>query len=263
MVTFVKLGGSLITDKHIQSSFRENVVKRLVDEIRQATRINPQLSLLIGHGSGAFGHYIAQRYDTINGVFTEEQWMGFSEVAAAAAELNHLVARVFRDASLPVWRIQPSASAVCCNGVLQTLAIQPIEHALAHRLIPLIYGDVSLDTQRGGTIVSTEQLFFYLAHQLPVTRILLLGEVAGVYDSQRQVIPQITPRSFPAIIPYLMGASGVDVTGGMAAKVQSMVNLVEALPHIQIHILDGREPDLLRDALTSSIIKTGTTIQAV
>ena len=66
-------------------------------------------------------------------------------------------------------------------------------------LVPLVYGDVSLDDVRGGTIVSTETVFFYLARHLPVRHVLLLGEVEGVYDPSGNVIPRITAETLESI----------------------------------------------------------------
>ena len=35
--------------------------------------------LIIGHGSGSFGHYMASKYGTRRGVNGPEQWMGFAK----------------------------------------------------------------------------------------------------------------------------------------------------------------------------------------
>ena len=85
------------------------------------------------------------------------------------------MAHVLWDAGVPIWRIQPSASLIAQDGIPQSMAVQAIHTALANGLVPLVYGDVALDTMRGGTIVSTESLFTYLAQVLPVTKIVLVG----------------------------------------------------------------------------------------
>lgn len=262
MLVFVKLGGSLITDKRSTLSFRQSRVEQLASEIRTALDMNSDLRLLIGHGSGAFGHVPAQHYRTIEGVHSVDQWRGFAQVATVAAELNYRVASVFSAAGLPVWRIQPSASAACRDGVIESMALYPLKEAVEHNLIPLIYGDVALDSMRGGTIISTEKIFTYLAGHMPVSRILLLGEVAGVFGENGCVIDEITPDNLSKLIPFITGAAGTDVTGGMSAKVQEMVNLVKLLPRLTVHILDGTQNGLLYDALSESHIMTGTTIRS-
>lgn len=248
-LTFVKLGGSLITDKRVENSFRADAAARVAAEVQVALAQNPDLRLLLGHGSGSFGHVPAKHYGTMQGVHTPEQWRGFAHVATVAAELNHLMAKTLDEAGVPVWRIQPSASALSENGKLISMALGSIYHALDKSLVPLVYGDVSIDNLRGGTIISTETIFFYLARYLPVRRVLLLGEVDGVYDQNGVVIPSITPETLPQIEAALGGSSGTDVTGGMETKVRDMAALVSALPNLTIRILNGTIPGLLQATL--------------
>src|SRR5262245_26925510 len=138
MLTFVKLGGSLITDKLVESSFREEVAARIASEIHDALAADSSLRLLVGHGSGSFGHFAAKRYKTMEGVYSPEEWRGFAEVATVAAELNTLVARTLRAAGIPIWRFQPSASALSRDGALVSLATDSIRQMLEHSLVPLV-----------------------------------------------------------------------------------------------------------------------------
>ncbi|MBC7870922.1 MAG: isopentenyl phosphate kinase family protein [Chitinophagaceae bacterium] len=253
MLSFVKLGGSLITDKRIEASFRAEVMARLAQEIQTALVKNPELRLLVGHGSGSFGHFTASQYGTVQGVHSSDQWRGFAEVATVAAELNYLVARELQKARVPVWRIQPSASARCQDGSLRSMEVFPIKTALEKGLVPLVYGDVALDDVRGGTIISTEMVFGYLARHLPVNQIVLFGEVEGVYDERGIVIPRITPKTLMNFQSALTGSAGVDVTGGMLTKVRDMLALVEAVPGLKIRIIDGTQPNLLLQTLLEQI----------
>ncbi len=260
-LTFVKLGGSLITDKRVENSFRAEAARQVAGEIQSALAEDAELRLLIGHGSGSFGHVAAKQYGTMQGVQTVEQWRGFAHVATVAAELNHLMAKMLDGAGVPVWRMQPSASALAEDGVLVALALDPIRQALAHGLVPLVYGDVALDSVRGGTIISTETVFFYLARHLPVTQILLLGEVDGVYDGAGQVISVISPATLRDVESALGGSAGTDVTGGMETKVRDMVALVEAVPGLTIRIMNGAKAGLLEATLLGQAVP-GTVIRA-
>lgn len=265
MIMFVKLGGSLITDKQGVNAFRKTVATRIAGEIASALDAAPDLRLLIGHGSGSFGHVVAHKYGTRNGVSSPEQWRGFAEVATTAAALNHLMAHALQSAGVPVWRVQPSASARSRDGQLVSMATHALAVALDQGIVPLVYGDVSLDEVRGGTIISTEAIFFYLAQHLakhlPVSRILLLGEVDGVYDQAGVTIREITPSTLPDVEAALGGSAGTDVTGGMETKVRDMVALVSALPHLTIRILNGTQPDNLRRVLLD-LDQPGTLIRA-
>nr|HID13069.1 uridylate kinase [Anaerolineae bacterium] len=214
------------------------------------------------HGSGSFGHWAARPYGTRQGVRAPAQWRGYAQVAAAAARLNRIVTDAFLEADVPVLSVQPSASARCRDGALKYLDTYPIHTALARGLVPLVYGDVALDDVRGGTIISTEDIFLYLADELRPARILLLGEVPGVLGPDGAVVPHITPLDFPALREALAGSGGVDVTGGMADKVAQMVELVQHHPETCVHILSGAEPGLLARALLNAGLHAGTRITA-
>jgi isopentenyl phosphate kinase len=259
-VVFLKLGGSLITDKTRAYTAQHETIARLAGEVHQALDDAHDLSLLIGHGSGSFGHWAASPYSTRQGVRTPDQWRGYAEVAAAAARLNRIVTDLFLEAGVPVLSVQPSASARCRDGTLEVMDTHPIHAALAQGLVPLVYGDVALDDVRGGTIISTEDIFLHLADELQPARILLLGEVAGVLGPGGSVLPRITPADLPTLQAALAGSGGVDVTGGMADKVARMVELVQRHPGTCIQILTGTEPGLLTRALLGSAPHTGTWI---
>ena len=261
-LTFVKLGGSLITDKAAAYTARPEVIARLAEEVRKALDADASMRLMLGHGSGSYGHWAAEPYGTVVGVETRAQWRGYAEVAAAAARLNRLVTDGFLEAGVPTLSLQPSASAVCRDGVVRHLDVRPIRAALGHGLVPLVYGDVALDEVRGGTIASTEDLFAYLAGELRPARILLLGRVAGVLNNDDEVIPSITPDSYARWRHALTGSDAVDVTGGMRDKVTQMVDLVSGQPSVQVRIMSGQEPGLLTRVLLGEDGDTGTLITA-
>lgn len=261
-LVFLKLGGSLITDKSRPYTPRPGVIERLAGEIESARAHRPDLRLLLGHGSGSFGHQAAAPYGTQHGVSTEREWRGFAEVAAAAARLNRIVTDALQTAGVPVFSVQPSASARCRDGELVHLTIHPVRQALRHGLVPLVYGDVALDDEHGGTIVSTEDLFVYLAAGLRPRRILLAGNAPGVLDADGQVVPRITPATVSELDSALHGSHATDVTGGMAAKVAHMVKLVEELEGLTVRILTGMEPGQVERALADPEFAAGTGISA-
>jgi isopentenyl phosphate kinase len=260
MLTFLKLGGSLITDKHTPRTPRPGVLARLMAEMAEARAARPDLQIVLGHGSGSYGHVEAKKYGTRAGVRTPEGWRGFAEVQHAAGLLNHLVADAAHAAGLPIVNFPPSASARCHNGVIETMALDPIRAALGHDLIPLVFGDVALDDIRGGTIVSTEDVFRYLAVHLKPERILLAGSDAGVLTHwpDGDVIPEITSAE---ALSGLTGSHAADVTGGMAGKVREMLALARDLPGVEIRIFSGEAVGLVRAALTGEATP-GTLIRA-
>lgn len=227
-LTFLKLGGSLITDKNIPHSDRREVISRLADEITQAKADQPGQSLILGHGSGSFGHVPAYRYGTRQGVSTPQDWQGFVEVWREARALNEIVVERMASAGLPVIAFPPSATVIASEGKLARWDLAPLRAALKTGLIPLVNGDVTFDDQRGGTILSTEDLFIYLARELHPRRILLAGLEMGVwadFPNRTHIIPEISNENYPQIAAQISASANVDVTGGMLEKVSSMLAL--------------------------------------
>jgi len=262
MLVLLKLGGSLITDKRAAETPREDVIIRLAGEIAAARAADPALQLVIGHGSGSFGHVYGQRYGTRGGVTGATGWYGFAATADAAARLNRIVTAALLRAGLPAWSIQPGVALRCIDGAVAQGAEETVALALARGLVPVVYGDVALDTVRGGTIASTEEIFDRLADALRPQRIVLAGEVDGIYtadpllDPAAQRITAISPATLAEIAGGLGASHGVDVTGGMRAKVEQALAMVERLPEMEIIVCSGMAAGHLQRALAGAAVGT-------
>lgn len=263
---FVKLGGSVITDKNREFAAREDVIRRLAREIRRAREARPDLQVLLGHGSGSFGHVVGRRYRTHEGLAGGGGWEGYAQTGAAADRLNRIVVDLCLDEGLPVVSLKPSASAECLDGDLRCLEVRPLRTLLDAGLAPVVYGDVAIDASRGFTIISTETIFAYLAHALQPSRIVLVGMVGGVYtadplrDPDATLLPEISVEE-PGGVAALLGEShGVDVTGGMMSKVRAMVVLAKEMPSLCVQIISG-DPGVLERALVEPQARIGTAIR--
>ncbi|MFZ6028782.1 MAG: isopentenyl phosphate kinase [Chloroflexota bacterium] len=253
----MKLGGSLITDKTRPHTVRAGVLARLADEIAAARAQDATLALVVGHGSGSFGHVPAKKFGTRQGVENASQWHGFVEVWRQANTLNRLVMDALAQAGLPALAFSPLASVVARDGQVAAWETVPCQQALAHGLLPVIQGDVIFDTVRGGTILSTEDLFAHLSRILRPKRILLAGIEPGVwadFPARTQTIPIITPANIRTL--PLAGSAATDVTGGMASKVQEMLSLVQSDPAVEVAIFSGETPGLIQSALLGERVGT-------
>lgn len=262
-IVYVKLGGSLITNKYRERTPRRKVIRRLAGEIAQGLNKSPQTRLLIGHGAGSFGHIQASHYNTRTGVDSPSDWKGFVSVATTVAELNNIVATELLSVGLPVFKVRPSASAQCQDGKLLHMAVEPISNAIKHGLIPLLHGDVAFDKTIGGTIISTEMILSFLAHSLPPKKVLLAGIAPGVLKEHPDgsVIPEITPTTFASHTAYTSISDAPDVTGGMKAKVAEMLSLVQNTPAATAHIFSAETEGALARAIDGTE-STGTIIRA-
>ena len=266
ITVFLKLGGSLITDKTKVEHAHRTTIRRLAREIKAARETRPDLHIVLGHGSGSFGHVAAKKYGTRDGVRDRSDWQGYAEVAAAAARLNQIVVDLFVGEGVPVVSLPPSASARCDDGRLSYLDTFVLQETLEHGLVPLVYGDVALDTVRGATIVSTEDVFIYLVREFQPTHILLAGEVAGVYQDSAMsgaIIPVITPDNIAQYAAALGGSHGTDVTGGMIDKVQQMLDVVRHYPALKARIFSGAVRSNVQHLLIDPNMEIGTAIRSM
>ena len=130
--------------------------------------------------------------------------------------------------------------------------------------MPLVYGDVALDDIKGCTIISTEQIFIHLARSLCPKRIILAGEVAGVYsgdphrDTIVRLIPEITSQNYAEVEQMLSTSFGVDVTGGMLTKVKTLYEFVHEQPNLTVQIITGRRNELIKNVLLDPDLTEGT-----
>ena len=258
-LVFLKLGGSLITDKARPHTLRPEVLSRVVAEISAALRDDPGLHMVLGHGSGSFGHVPAKQYGTRQGVLTSQQWQGFVEVWRQAFALNKLVMEAIGRAGVQAIAFPPSAGVTARDGRPISWDLAPLQAALRAGLLPVVYGDVVFDTVRGGTILSTEDLFAYLTEQLSPERILLAGQEPGVwadYPACTRLVAEITPANLTAVAPALSGSAATDVTGGMAGKVQQSLELVKTHPSLQVLIFSGEKPGAIQQALRGETVGT-------
>jgi len=123
----------------------------------------------------------------------------------------------------------------------------------------VVFGDTVFDEIRGGTILSTEDLFMSLATALSPERILLAGLEAAVwadFPERTKIVEKITPKSFNEIKHGVGKSAAADVTGGMESKVKQMLDLVEANPEITVQIFSGVEPGNIVRALTGETLGT-------
>jgi len=258
---FIKFGGSLITDKSQARTPRIKTIERLALELRSGLKKTGNRPVLLGHGSGSFGHVSARQYHTRQGVFDKSGWFGFSRVWYDASSLNRILIDRFAAHQIPAITMPPSAGIIARNQTILTWDLNPLLAAIEAGLIPVVYGDVVFDTKLGGTILSTEELFLYLAKQLKPERVLIVGNEAGVFadfPSNHEIIPEITPQNIETIRSLLKGSAATDVTGGMFSKVMQMLALVQENPSTIVSIFSGSTPGELEKALRGDF--PGTTI---
>jgi isopentenyl phosphate kinase len=243
-IILVKLGGSLITDKTRPGAARRGVIRKLAREIADWTRHPHAARLVIGHGSGSFGHVAAASGGLHgHGEASKARAQGISHTQHRAADLHAIVVAALDEAGARPFSLAPSSFMTCARGRVARVFADPLFHALDLGLVPVVYGDVVLDRARGAVVVSTEEVFLALAGEaagrgVPVTRAVWLGETGGVYAHDGATIERLTAAAASRRAAAVAGPAGTDVTGGMALRLRTAAALARrGVPSL---IVDGR-----------------------
>ncbi len=117
---FLKLGGSLITNKDQAHTALTAEMDAIGAQILRFRQDFPDVRLLVGHGSGSFGHVAAKKYGTRNGVHSAEEWQGFLEVWREAHALDEILLERFTQLGLPVLSFPLSAGALTRQGQVES-----------------------------------------------------------------------------------------------------------------------------------------------
>jgi isopentenyl phosphate kinase len=250
----IKLGGSLITEKARPETPRREVIARLAAEIARAAREVP-FHLVVGHGSGSFGHVAARDSGIAAGLRSADQLPGVSRTQERAAALHRIVIEALIEAGALPFSLAPSSCLVADSGRPAAFAAEPLLLALDRGLLPVLYGDVVTDRSWGISICSTERLFDALAdtlrkHGRTIRRALWLGETDGLYDAEGRTVPRISVGDLGALenATAAIGApAGTDVTGGMLHRVEAALALARL--GIPSQLANGLVPGLLERAL--------------
>lgn len=256
-ISFVKLGGSLITDKEGYHALDKAVLQRLARETADALIEDPELRLILAHGNGSFGHPEAQAVLERTGGFYDEE--GAKQVRAATAELNALVLDALRDVGIEPGALTPHEHLKLTSDTAHPLegSYEPWANMLASHRVVVTHGAI-LDKVGGGyDVCSTEELLHGLAdiapksneangHSFEISRALILGRVPGITKDQGkgELIPEIRVSERFSVAPHVTGPQGTDVSGGMRCKLE--YGFVDG---VDVTIASGLEADNLRNWL--------------
>ncbi len=251
----LKLGGSVITVKEKPLTANEIAINRLIKEI---CRANVD-SVIVVHGGGSFGHFLAKKYKIIEGYKNPSQLEGFAKTRQAMMALNKIIIDAFIDKGIPAVGIPPSACILTENGRISRFETRSIEKMLDLGITPVMYGDAVLDEKLGFTILSGDQIISKLSISLRTSRIVIGLDVDGLYtadpktNSEAKLIGEISLRELRSVLNNVSGSSNVDVTGGMSGKMSEIIPVLEN--NIPIIMVNANVPNRLFKAMRNEEVK--------
>ena len=246
-ITVLKIGGSAVTDKSAAAGqAKADEMDRIAKEISSYSG-----KLVIVHGAGSFGHVYAKQYGLDQGFHRE----GMLKTHDSVRELNDMVVKTLRCQNIPAIPLNPLSFSMCEDGRVTFLYTAQISEMLKNDLVPVLHGDVCMDTRRGVCILSGDQSLPYVAAALSAKRVGLGSATDGVLDAAGRTIPQITPSTFDSFKQHIGGSAGTDVTGGMLGKVSEILDLAQKTG-IQSCIFNANTPGAVSDYLNGKRIGT-------
>lgn len=246
-LVILKLGGSVITDKGADAGVvRETELLRIAREVSEYRG-----KLIVVHGAGSFGHTYAKKYgldrqfDPEGGIVTHQSVKKLSE--AVVNSLNRFGIRAVA--------VHPMGCTVCKNGRIESMYLENLRLMLENGLVPVLHGDVVMDSEIGGCVLSGDQIVSYLAKALKASRLGLGSAEDGVLGMDGKAVPEITPGTFEEFRRYIGASENTDVTGGMLGKVRELLDLCKT-SCITSHIFNAGKADNIHRFLAGEAIGT-------
>lgn len=239
MTAIVKLGGSLVTEKDERETVDVDALATASDHIAEADVSN----LVLVHGGGSFGHKHAAEHGVSSRVGTTDP-EAIRSIHDAMGRLQSVVLDYLHDRRVPAVPVRPFSLGFRPGPGGVSMATEQLDAMLGEGFVPVLHGDVFTTRTEGATIVSGDELVVQLATDLDADRVGLCGSVPGVLDDDGSVISEID--SFETVAAILGGSDATDVTGGMAAKVELLLDAGRPAHVFDLdglrEFLDGGEP---------------------
>ncbi len=248
----IKIGGSVITNKEKEDSYKEQIMKNLSKQIKKSGK-----KVIIVHGAGSFGHILADKYDLNKGYSKKEQILGFSKTLEKVQTLNTYVLRSLQKQNLPAISIPPHSVLTLNNHKLDRIDYNIFEKYLEKNFLPVTFGDVIIDKKLGFSICSGDLLMVLLAKHFKPKKVIFVVDEDGLYsknpklDKNAEFIEKTSINDLGNLVTTL--DKHADVTGGMAGKIKTIKKI--SREGIDSILLNGNKPDLLYKVLVGEEAK--------
>jgi len=255
-LVIIKIGGSVITNKSSDKPvFRKSICLRLFEEIAMVKKKN-NFDLILVHGAGSFGHPLAKKYRLNEGFVNSKTSRGISLTKQSMLKLNNLVLNELIVTGLDACIVETSAVATTTNRRINTFNLESVSNLINKKIIPVLYGDVVIDTKKGISILSGDQTAVYLARKLGAKKVIFVSDVKGIYDrnpkefTDARLIREVNASNLRSILSAMRNHNKNDVTGEMKGKILAAK---QDLAGISTIIISGLIPNSLRGALLDRV----------
>ena len=247
----VKYGGHAMGDEHLAREFARDIV------LLEQTAINP----VVVHGGGpqieAMLKRVGVKSQFADGLrVTDEQTLEVVEMVLAGAINKQMVGYINEAGGKAIGLCGKDGNMVTARKLTRTV-VDPgseiekivdlgfvgepekvdttvLDQVLGRELIPVL-APVAAGTNGGTFNVNADTFAGAIAGALKAKRLLLLTDVAGVFDKSKELIKELTADEARRLI-----ADGT-ISGGMIPKVETCIDALERGVEAVV-ILDGKVP---------------------
>ncbi len=242
----LKIGGSLFSDKSRPYSLRIKRLMEIGEELADALN-ERKAGLLVIHGGGSYGHYVASLHLEEKGGYDAE---AFSLIADTMLELALTISDTLRASGLRTAVF--STHALWEQG---SLRLEPLRQALRAGVVPVVYGDIIVDNGEI-RILSGDLIAMQAAVGLRARQVYFASDVPGIFDAdprkpKARLLRRLCPWEAEELASRLGGGRGADVTGGISLKLRVMASIASSgIPSI---FFSGLEQGSFYRALTGTL----------
>jgi isopentenyl phosphate kinase len=252
----LKIGGSVITDLSKPNTVASGPVTigTLLGEAYEAYS-SGGFDLIIGHGSGSFGHVAAAQYKVNEGLAYSNSKLMALITHMTAKQLDDILIGEGIKLEIPLYPFSPANFSVADNGELGDGFCSHIAEAIEKGFIPVVYGDVVMDRSKGVSIASTEKVLDFIAREIKPKKVLYGSDTDGVFTANPKEHPDAehikvidSSNIEQALENTGVSKTRVDVTGGMETK---LAKLYETCKHTgaEGYIFNITKPGMLKAML--------------
>jgi len=276
----VKIGGSACTKK---AEFETLNVEALEATASQLAALKSEgVSMAVIHGAGSFGHQQAKQFGVSKGTadeggaeaLSERLLEGVAKTRLSVTTLNHHVITALVKNGLPAVAISPcpfvlTESKKLRGGTLSDDTAAAVVGLVKRGLVPVVHGDVVLDSAQSVAILSGDVWMVELSRQLRATSAVFITDVDGVFTKPpsepgaelvREILvdPQTGEMELGGVS---MDTASHDVTGGLKAKLENAAEVLKQAPDVQaVHIVRAGSSSAV-EAMKGETPTTGTTLK--
>ncbi len=230
----IKLGGSLITKKEGFMEADNETMDKLTEVIAKVWKEGIKDFILV-HGVGSFGHPVAAGFKITNDVKTPEERRSFAITHVTCTQLSALLAEKLMEKGVPAISLPPTALGHQNNKRITDFNHEIVLRFSEKHFLPVLYGDMLLDDELGGSVCSGDQIVSYLSKW--ADEIIFATDVDGVLVDGRPV-EKITKENLDEVLKHVGESSVTDVTGGMKGKLEEALSSGK-----KTYVVNGRHPE--------------------